>query len=317
MKFLIFGAGAIGSAFGGFLAKAGHRVTLIGRQNHIQAIQNKGLHITGIWGDHQVNNLEAHVHVDAVSSSDFKVIFISTKSQGTDNAIEQIKSIVGENTLVVSLQNGLGNLEKIEQAFGKERSVGGRVIFGSRIESPGSIRITVIAEPTMLGTTLTELDHPVNQKVKELVELLDKAGLPTRYSDKITSYLWAKILYNCPLNPLGAILGVNYGKLTQSQGTIDIMNEVIREIFAIAHKKKVVLFWKTPEEYIEHFYNKLLPPTQEHKPSMLMDLLAGKPTEIEAINGIICHYAAELGIPVPYNQMLTNLIRFKEKVNRE
>ena len=314
-RVLIAGAGAIGSVIGGLLQKQGENITLLGRTEHIRAIARNGLEIEGIWGEHRVSGFELAVN-PAELGPHFDLIFLTVKSYDTDSAIREIVSKLKPSGLVISAQNGLGNLEAVAQVVGSERTLGGRVIFGAEILSPGKAKVTVYADPVMIGGFTPELSIILKHKIEKIVTMLNQAGVPSGYAEEIRPYLWAKILYNCPLNPLGALLDVNYGALADNPDTRKIMEEVIREIFLVARAEKVALFWKEPDQYAREFFERLVPATRNHRASMIGDLKRNKPTEIEAMNGWILKLGEKHGIPVPYNEALTRMIRFRAAPRR-
>lgn len=311
MKILIFGAGALGCVVGGFLKKAGHEVTLVGRQDMVEAIQREGLYISGIWGNHYVPNLPIFTRISDEWKGKFDLIFLSVKSYDTEQAIREISPLVSDNTLVCSYQNGLGNVEKIAESVGASRTIPARVIFGSRVLKPGFVQVTVIAEPTALGRLN---DGPDEGIVREIAELMNKAGIPTVYAENIEGLIWAKVAYNSALNPLSALLDVPYGRLMDTEETKMIMKNVIYELYIVAKTKNIPMIIPTPEEYIQQLFYKLIPPTAEHYASMREDLKQGKRTEIDALNGAIVKLGEELGIPCPVNMLLTNLIVAREKM---
>lgn len=310
MRILVMGAGAMGSVAGGFMAKAGHDVTLVGRAEHLKAIAQHGLHIAGIWGDHHVTCLRAQTDVSGLAPGSFDLILVTVKSYDTQAAVEAVKPLIGEHTLVCAYQNGLGNAEIIATAAGWERTVGARTIYGARIIEPGRVEVTVIANPTALGVY-----HPTAPayRVRAVAEAMDAAHLPTVYSDKIATVLWAKVAYNCALNPLSALLDVSYGVLAKMEHARAIMSDVIHELYAVARLMGVRLEPDTPQAYLEHFYNELIPPTAAHYASMREDFLRRRRTEIEALNGAIARYGAEHRAACPANTLLTRLVHAREQ----
>ena len=310
MRILIVGAGSIGSSFGGFMAKAGHNVTLVSQhQAHMDAIARRGLRITGIWGDHLVGGMRALTTADGLKAGEFDLIVISVKSYDTGAAVESINHLLDDNTLVLSYQNGLGNAERIAETVGWHRTIGARVIYGVRMPEPGVIDITVIAEPTALG--VYSPDAPAG-RVREIVAAMEKAGLPTIYTDAVATKLWQKVTYNCALNPLSALLDVNYGRLAESAHTLDIMRDIIFEVYAVGHAMNVPLEPPTPQAYFDLFVNVLIPPTAAHYASMREDVRQGRKTEIDALNGAICRYGQLHNVPTPANLILTRLMAFFE-----
>jgi len=309
MRILVMGAGALGSVVGGMMARAGHTVTLVGRAAHINAISDDGLHITGIWGDHVVRDLIAQTSTERLDRGAFDVIFVAVKSFDTRTAMESIAPLVDENTLVCSYQNGLGNAEVIAEFVGWDRTVGVRAIYGVRCPTPGAAHVAVIANPTALG--VYDDSAPAN-RVRELAADMDAAGLPTVYTDAIQTVLWGKVTYNCALNPLSALLNVPYGGLVETEHTRSLLHEIVEEVYAVAAAVNVALVPDTPKAYIKHLFDDLLPPTAAHFASMHEDLARGRRTEIDALNGAICRYGEEHGVPCPANSFLTRLIKARE-----
>ena len=308
MNILIFGAGAIGSVVGGFLAQAGHRVTLLGREAHMAHVREHGLRITGIWGEHHVTTLQTATGLDEVDE-DFDFILVTVKSYDTAAAAKNIARIAGPETLVGSYQNGLGNAEAIAAEVGWARTFGARAIYGVWLPETGHAEVTVIAEPTALGVYREET--PADQ-VRELAEAMDAAGLPTVYTNRIETLQWAKVAYNCALNPLSALLDVPYGAMAETEDTRSIMLEVVQELYAVGNARGVALDPPTAEAYMTRFYEVLLPPTAQHYASMREDFRRHRRTEIDALNGAICRYGSELGLACPANSMLARLVRARE-----
>ena len=204
MKILVMGAGALGSAVGGFLAKAGHDVTLVGRNPHMESIGEEGLTISGIWGNHKIENLTTQTNMDGLSS--FDLILVTTKSPDTEKAA---KELVGRGSIIISLQNGVGNEEILQKQLGKEKVLGGMVIIGFVITQPGKVKVTVMADKIKIG----EMNGEKSPRLQKIVDMFNAANLPTEAVGNIQQWLWGKLFYNACLNPLGAILEVKYGKL--------------------------------------------------------------------------------------------------------
>jgi 2-dehydropantoate 2-reductase len=311
-RILIAGAGALGSVFGGFLQRTGDAVTLLGRKQHLEAIGRAGLRITGIWGDHRVSGFDLCPSA-ALVRSQFDTVLLSTKSYDTRAMIEQVAPHVASDGVVISLQNGLGNVETIEAAVSPERTLGARVIFGAEITAPGCVRVTVYADKVLIGARRPVANASLDGRAREWADHLDRAGIPAASTDDIEAALWAKAFYNAALNPLGALLSVPYGRLAEHADTRAIMDAVIGEAFAVAGAEGVRLPWKAAEDYRTVFYERLVPSTFDHRSSMLQDLERGRRTEIEAINGEVWRRGRAHGIVTPYNETLTRLIRYREQ----
>lgn len=308
LRYLIMGMGALGTVFGGLLRHAGHPVSFLGRGAHFERLKSKGGRIDGIWGEYRLGPVTLPQPGEL-----YDVILLCVKSFDTALAVRQAAPWAAPDGLVLSLQNGLGNVEVIAREFGARRTVGGRVIFGAQVTEPGQVTVTVYADMVLLGAVAPAAPA---EKLAEVVADFNEAGIPTAAVADILTHLWGKVLYNCALNPLGAILGVPYGALAEHPETRELMRLIIAEIYQVAAAKKVVLKFPTAVAYFQHFLEDLVPPTAAHRPSMWQDLKAGRRTEIEALNGAIRRYGRELGLPTPYNDTLTRLVRFLEEMKR-
>jgi len=301
MKIVVLGAGAIGSVFGGFLAKSGHEVILFGREHCIHPINNHGLFIEGIWGSHHITNIKGYSSLNKIARSEgrtFDLTLLTVKSYDTKEMIKNYFHTFGNASPTVSLQNGLGNLETIAEILGRDKVIGGRVIFGAELVEPARVKVTVYADKVVLA------------------ELFDKSGIPTISTKEIEKFIWGKVLYNGALNALSCLLEVNYGKLLENTQTRTIMEGTIRELFDVIQKKGIVVEWKDAEEYTSELFEHLIPATYDHFSSMLQDKRNGKKTEIDALNGKVVAMAEEMEIDLPVNRVITSLVKAK-KVNHE
>lgn len=309
MHILVMGAGAIGSVIGGLLAQAGHTVALVGRAGHMDAIAARGLRITGIWGDHVVSGLLTSTAPEQAPPLAYDALLICTKAYDTAAAVDAALPHVPARALVVSLQNGLGNVETIAARAGPERTVGGRVIFGADMVQEGAVRVTVFGGDVLLG-------HPDGRTpppgLRELAAALTAAGVPTQATPEVMGYIWGKVLYNACLNPLSALLDLPYGALAEHAGTRAIMREVIAEAFAVAHAEGVRLLWESPTAYERLLFGELVPPTAAHYASMRADLQRGRRTEIDALNGALVRLGERHGLATPTNRVLTWLVTARE-----
>lgn len=309
---LITGLGALGTVFATLLKEAGHSVRALTREKYLSSLADRKVRVTGIWGEHEAELDGIHSSIDLLRNTVFDIIFITVKSYDTAAAIEQVKPLVGRNTLVVVAQNGYGNYEQVAAAIGKERALLARVIFGVKLSAPGSADVTVIADDVRIGQPEGAVDPG---RVRTIAAAINNAGIPTSYAENVSAILWDKILYNAALNPLGAVLECTYGKLAEDAEVRRLMDRIIDEIFAVAQAHGMPLNWKSSEEYRKHFYTNLVPPTAKHFPSMYYDMKAGKRLEIDALNGAIVKLAHEKGIGVPVNETITALVKAKEKLS--
>jgi 2-dehydropantoate 2-reductase len=308
---VVAGAGALGCVFGGFLRQAGYRVTLLGRAAQIDAIATHGLRIDGLWGEHHLKGFQLATVVEQVRAP-CDAVLITVKSYDTRAMAIAVAPLLAPRGVAISLQNGLGNVEALGDAVGAQRVLAGRVIFGAETLAPGHVRVTVYADPVLIGVWRPAGRSPLEAVARQWVERFAAAGIPSAYSDDIEAALWGKVLYNAALNPLGALLGVHYGALGDDANTRAVMDAVLEEVFAVAVAQGVALPWASAAAYREVFYGRLLPSTFDHRSSMLQDLERGRPTEVDAINGEVWKRGTAHGIVTPANELLTRLVHARE-----
>lgn len=314
-RVLVAGAGALGSVVGGLLARAGWPVTLLGRDEHVQAIRRAGLSIEGIFGDHRVVSCALATSAEELRGT-FDLILVTVKSWDTRTVAGAVAPRLAGDGWAIGMQNGLGNLETIADAVGRRRTLGARAIFGAELLGPGRVRVTVIADAVTIGA-VDPGDARAKAAAAAWAARLDAAGVPARFTEDVGADLWAKMLYNAALNPLGALLGVPYGYLAAHAETREIMDAILAEAFTVAERCGVRLPWPDVAAYRDAFYGRLVPATAEHRSSMLQDLERGRPTEIDAMNGWIASEGDRLGAPTPVNHTLARLIRARVRRMRE
>lgn len=306
MKILIFGAGGIGSILGGFLARMGHEVSLLGRSWHLDVIEKNGLTITGIWGDYKVKAFDLFRSTGEIPKNgrDFDLIFLTVKSFDTEKAVDELLPLMGESTTLVSFQNGLGNIETILKRVRPEQFLIGRAIFGVETE-PGIARVTVAADTLAVGSM-----PGVKPKMsaESLAHLLTLSKLQAKAVPNIIATIWSKVIYNCALNGLCTILEAPYGKVLEEETTRDQLKRIVHECYAVGQKKGISLEPPTADGYVDLLFNTLIPKTASHYPSMLQDLKKGKRADIDALNGAICSLGKTFGIATPENQLILDLV---------
>ncbi len=309
-RILVAGAGALGSVVGGLLRRAGHDVTLLGRDAHVAAIAAAGLAIDGLWGRHRVTGFGLATTPGSLAGP-YDAILVTVKAYDTRRAAAETVAALAPTGVMISLQNGLGNVEALSEVAGPARALGARVIFGTELTGPGCVQVTVYADRVLIGAPAGGV---AAQRARDWARCFDAAGIPAAYCDDIIGALWGKVVYNAALNPLGALLGVHYGALGDHAHTRGIMDRVIAEAFAVAAADQVALPWASAAEYREAFYDRLLPSTYRHRSSMLQDLERGRRTEIDAINGAVWVRGSARGIDTPANEVLTRLVHAREEM---
>jgi 2-dehydropantoate 2-reductase len=312
---VIIGAGAVGLALGSCLHRAGKPVRFLVRESSGRhAIEELGLVRSGIFGEVRVGAQDLEVLHAAGELRCARVDFLlvctkSTASAEVAHALAGVWESLRGTPRLVLCQNGWGNAEVFAAHLPRERIYNARVITGFRRTQPHSVEVTVHADAIKIGSLFGADASPL----EPLCRAISTGGVPCQLTAEIERDLWAKVLYNCLLNPLGALVGVPYGSLGDRAQTRAIMETVATEIFAVLAHAGFETHWSSAPEYLETFYRRLLPPTALHESSMLQDLRAGRPTEIDVLCGAVAELAARCGVPAPANQALAHLIRAAER----
>ncbi len=316
-RILVAGAGAIGSVIGALLHRSGHRVTMLARRAHLEAARRDGLRISGLLGEHIVAGIET-ADDDAHLKGRFDLILVTVKPYDTAQIANAIASRLAPGGFVVSLQNGLGNIEALAARFGIDRVLGGRVIFGAEMPSPGAAHVTVFADPIAIGPDPAQQREcdPLRRAAREIAVILDGAGVPTVAVDDIMPVIWTKLLYNVALNPLGALFAMSYGELTSDNDLRQVVDDVLDEAFAVSRQMGVNLPFADANAYREVFHGRLIPSTASHRPTMLNDLRRRGRTDIDSLNGKIVELGDKLGVQVTVNRTLTRMIHAAERARR-
>ena len=317
MRALIYGGGAVGLGLASCLLKSGLRVDIIARENTVRSLRKDGLVRTGIFGEYHAGPSEfgCCASLDEFDKQACDYVLVCTKSFDSFEAAKDLcehKSIFSEKTKIVLSQNGWGNAETFTSFFDRQTIYTARIITGFRRHKPNEVEITVHADSIHIGS-LFGAGLPA---VQDLAEAINKGGIPCETTGRIGRDIWAKMLYNCALNPLGAILDVPYGKLVEQKSTRAVMDGIAGEVFAVMTKAGYETHWESAKDFLEVFYGKLVPDTAEHKSSTLQDIVAKKPTEIDALNGAVIRLAANFELPVPYNSVVYNIVKFIEAKTR-
>ncbi len=304
MRVAVVGAGGVGGYIGGRLALAGNDLTLIARGAHLKAIQAEGLKVKSINGDFEVR-VAATDRPETVGPVD--LVIFAVKSYDTESAAEQTRPMVGPNTAVLTVQNGVDNEEKLVRVFGPERVLGGVVYIDSFIVAPG-----VIAHTDGGRVVFAELDGRPSERAVLIKNTLEAAGIPAEISEDIAKVKWTKLLFNCALNAMTALARCHHTDILQTPEGREVFIGLIREAEAVARARGINLDPDVVEKIVERADR--LPPSRS---SMLYDVLSGKPLEVDALNGVIVRYGRELGIPTPFNQALHGTLKVVDKIHRE
>jgi 2-dehydropantoate 2-reductase len=293
MKIAVMGAGAVGCYYGGMLARAGNEVMLIGRAQHVEAIHRDGLRM-------DTQSFQAHVPLRASTTprevEGAKLVLFCVKSSDTESAAASMVQHLDPDAVVMNLQNGVDNAERLRALLGRE-------IFPAVVY----VAAEMVGSGHVKHHGRGELVIGPSRVSGELASLFSAAGVPVEISENVQGALWVKLILNCAYNALSAITQLPYGRLMQGAGVSDVMRDVVQECLAVAQRDGVAVpgdVW----EAIQRITRTM--PTQLS--STAQDLARGKRSEIDYLNGHIVRRGGALGIPTPVNRVLHALVKLRE-----
>jgi 2-dehydropantoate 2-reductase len=299
MKVAVFGAGAVGCYFGGMLARAGVPVTLIAREHHVAAIERDGLFLEGV-------RIQEHIKVRATTNvsaaHDADVVLFSVKTVDTERAATLLGPQLRRNAVLLSLQNGIDNVERIRSAAGIA-AVPSVVYVGAAMAGPGHVRHSG-AGNLILGNGRAE--------IKAIASMFERAEVPCRVSDRIEVELWTKFILNLAYNAISALTQASYGQMGEDPLTRPLMESATKEALAVAKALGVDL--DETETLKKVFALASMMPGATS--STAQDVARGSRTEIDSLNGYLARRGAELNVPVPVNQTLFALVKLLETKKR-
>lgn len=304
MKICVLGAGALGCTIGGVLSEAGADVTLINVQPaHVDALNAHGLKMTEAGVERTVP-VKAATNCAGLGRMDLVIVLV--KSFHTRAAIEGAAGIVGPDTLVMSLQNGLGHEDILAEVVGRERVLAGKTYVGGVLLGPGAIRVGYRGKETIIG----ELDGRVSERVRRVADTFERAGLATTVSDNIMGTIWDKLLVNVATGALSGITRLPYGALYRVPEVEACAVAAVEEAMAVARAAGVRLDTQLPKDAWVKAADGL---PAEFKASMLQSIDKGDTTEIDFINGAVVRWGAKFGVPTPVNRTLVACIKGVER----
>ena len=308
MNILVIGAGGVGIGLATSVASQGADVSIYARGETAKAIKENGIKRCGLFTHYEIREIPVYESYEEIPKDHFDYIFICSKTTANEDIAENLnrnRAILNKSTKIIIFQNGFGNDEHYLKHFTKKQVFSARVITGFTRPERHISEVTVYTEPILLGS----LQGEDPQELQEIADLITSSGIKCEITTEVDKYLWAKMLYNCTLNPLGAILDVTYGKLTENPYTLDIMNSIIDEIFEVIKASPYETLWDTPEEYKDIFYSKLVPDTYNHYSSTHQDIKKKIPTEIDSLNGKVIQLGKLNNVNVKTNEFIYNLIK--------
>lgn len=299
MNIVILGAGALGSVLGGLMARAGIPVTLLDvNQTHIDTINQHGLRL-------DLDDESKRWQVAAMRPAQFDgpadLIILLTKTMHTAPALKSVQKLIDEDAYVLTIQNGLGNADRVAEIVARDKILEGSTMIPGDLKGPGHA-----ASHAGNVTTFRALTPEARPFAEELAELM--APVDFVLDDRADIIIWQKAAFNCALNAISALCGARVGDIAQERSAIVLAKAASAEVVTIANAKGIGAKLDTVHAKIDE----ALAHHGPHKPSMLQDVEAGRPTEIEALCGMAEREAAALGLPAPINQALAALVRLKE-----
>jgi 2-dehydropantoate 2-reductase len=294
MQVAVIGAGAVGCYYGGLLLRAGHDVTFIGRQPHVDAINAHGLLLdTQTFKGH----LPAKAATDTTALASPDLVLVCVKSADTEQAGRSLAGRLRPETSVLSLQNGVDNAPRLRAVTG-HAVIPVVVYVGSEMAGPGHIRHHGGGDLAIGASAASEA----------LAQTLQAAGIRTTISDDIEVTLWSKLVINCAFNALSAVASISYGPMLEVEGTRDVVTRAVQEAIAVARACGVSL----PADLIDHIL-KIPAAMPNQMSSTAQDLARGKPSEIDFLNGYVVRKGAELGVPTPTNHALQVMVKLAQR----
>jgi len=295
MNIVIFGSGAIGSLFGALLSNK-NNVILYGRKPHVDVINREGLKIDGKTIFHK--KLLATSNIKEIKTN-IDLLILSVKSYDTDMALKEIEKIIDDNTILLTIQNGLDNVDKIKNEFKHKQIICGVTTHGSIFVKPGFILHTGIGE-----TVLGELNGVVSKRIKNIVDLFNNSGIITKYSNDIEKEIWIKAIINSSINPLTTIFKCKNGYLLKNPILFNTVKSICFESVRIANSEGVNI---NPDD-IFNKTKEVINDTSDNYSSMLQSYKKYKKTEINSINGILIERGKKRNIDTTLNEILALLV---------
>lgn len=296
MKIAVMGAGAVGCYYGGMLARAGHEVTLIARAHHVQAVSANGLLLETQAFSQRVR-MAASTDASAVRGAQW--VLFCVKSTDTESAGRALAPHLAGGAVVLSLQNGVDNAERLQAVMGRP-VIPAVVYVATEMAGPGHVRHHGRGE-------LVIAPSPASA---DIAATLGAAGVPVQVSDNVAGALWAKLVLNCAYNALSAITRLPYGEIMNSPGLAvpQVMQDIVHECLRVAQASGIALPADTLDSVL-----RLAATMPAQMSSTAQDLARGKRSEIDHLNGFIVHRGEALGIATPVNRLLYTLVRLLEK----
>lgn len=306
MKFCFLGAGALGSSIGGTLARNGKEVYLVDQwKEHVDRINQDGLIF--IEEEKEVS-IPIKAVTDPATLDKMDVIIVLVKSFATETAIKEAAPLIGPETVVMSLQNGLGNEEIIEKEVGSEKLIGGKAYVGGVLKAPGKVIPGVVGKEICIG----EMNGKKSKRIQEIAKEFNDGGIITKISDNIKGMIWDKLLINVATGALAGITGLCYGDLYKIKEIEETAFAAIQEGIDVAKANNILL---TTEKPVQIWAKAAVGLPYGFKTSILQSLEKKQRSEVDFINGAVVSWGKKLNIDTPVNHALTACIKGIEMRN--
>ena len=301
---VVVGAGAVGSFFGAMLARAGHRVTLIGRAAHVEVIEREGLQLE-MAGRTEAIRLHASTELDAVREAD--LVLFSVKSTDTASVAQSLALLLAPGALVLSLQNGVENAATIARHV-SQTVVPAVVYVATAMPAPGTVTHHGRGDLVIGALDAVAKDPAVASRLQDLVDLFASAAVPVRISADVMAELWSKLMVNCAYNAVSGLAQAPYAALAALPAVVELQQAVVREVVALAAAEGVDL----PLEAALQAMARIAVAMPGQHSSTAQDMARRRPSEIDHLNGFVARRGRELGVPTPVNQALCALVKLVE-----
>jgi 2-dehydropantoate 2-reductase len=292
LKIAVIGAGGIGGFMGGALAKSGQDVSVIGRGKHLEAIRDRGLIVDSISLGKFQTKVKATDQPSDVGVVD--LVLFSVKSYDTETALRSIGPLIGDDTTVLSFQNGVDNEDKIADAIGSTHVLAGAISVESFIAEPGLIKQTSGPMRFVMG----EMTGEITDRARKINTASTDAGLKCELSNRIQEILWEKFLFICAAGGVCSVTRSPIGDVIDYEQTRELYGSVMKEVEAVARAKGIKLASDIVPRTLA------LKVSKSMKPSMLRDLELGKRLEIDALNGSVPKFGRQVSVPTPVNDFI-------------
>jgi 2-dehydropantoate 2-reductase len=303
MKIAVIGVGAMGSIYAALLADAGHEVWAVDTWDaHVDAINSTGLRVAGASGDRRVTTIRATTRMSDVGPCD--LCLIATKASGVGPAVQDAAAVIGKDALVLTIQNGLGAAERIAKHMPIQNVLLGVADgFGASMKGPGHAH-----HNSMKLIRIGEIEGGLTDRLRQMERVWKDAGFNVKAFENITQLIWEKFLCNVTFSAPCTTFNATVGELMESQEHWQIALGAMQEAYAIARAKGIQLSFDDPVAYVTAFGAGM----PQARPSMLLDHMADRVSELDAINGIVPVMGRDAGIPTPFNDTLTAILKQRE-----